>query len=104
LPIHRLVRIGVVVATQDNQIRRDIRAPLPEIDRIQMVHLEPVQSVVAADLAPSAVPLKRLDTQGCADFFITHHDLTAAFVDAGYLEAGGQCCGQILSPVSVIEQ
>jgi hypothetical protein len=31
-----------------------------------MVHLEPVQSVVTADLAPSAVQIERLGTQGCA--------------------------------------
>jgi hypothetical protein len=68
-----------------------------------MVHLEPVQSVVAADLAPGAVQIERLGTQGCADLFVAHHDLAAAFIDAGHLESCWHCCGKILATISVIK-
>jgi hypothetical protein len=104
LAIHRFVRIGMMVATQHNQIRRNIRAPLPEIDRVQMVHFESVQCVIAADLAPGAVQFKRLCTQRCADLFVAHHDLATTLIDASHLESGWHCCGKIMSPISVIKQ
>jgi hypothetical protein len=68
------------------------------------VHCEPVQSIVAADLAPGAVQIERLGAQGCVDLFVTHHDLSAAFINTGHLKSGWHCCGKILTTISVIEQ